>query len=128
MLQKYLDVRPPRLPISEHEREPIRENGLPTTRNGLGMAGDMTNKQADPEYEHMKELAAMCHYGSCQRDCTKMLDLALVSQAFAVLRPPFPVKAAPPFSGEVIIIGDDLARGGSAKKPLNIMQVGTVPF
>jgi hypothetical protein len=38
-----------------------------------------------------------------------LLSLAFVSQAFAVLRPPFPAKAAAPFGGELIIIGDDLA-------------------
>jgi hypothetical protein len=37
-----------------------------------------------------------------------LISFAFVSQAFAVLRPLFPVKAVPPYSGEVIIIGDDL--------------------
>ena len=37
-----------------------------------------------------------------------LISLAFVSQAFAVLRPPFPAKAAAPFDGELIIIGDDL--------------------
>lgn len=36
-----------------------------------------------------------------------LLSIALVSQAFAVLRPLFPAKASPPFSGEVIVIGND---------------------
>jgi hypothetical protein len=40
-----------------------------------------------------------------------LASLALVSQAFAVLRPLFPVKPAPPFSGETIVVGDDLVRG-----------------
>jgi hypothetical protein len=39
-----------------------------------------------------------------------LISLAFVSQAFAVLRPLFPAKPAPPFTGEVIIIGDDLVR------------------
>lgn len=34
-------------------------------------------------------------------------SIALVSQAFAVLRPLFPAKASPPFGGEVIVIGND---------------------
>ena len=39
-----------------------------------------------------------------------LISLAFLSQAFAVLRPLFPAKPAPPFAGEVIIIGDDLVR------------------
>ena len=45
------------------------------------------------------------------------VSLAFVSQAFAVLRPLFPVKPAAPFNGEVIVIGDDFVLR-SAKKPL----------
>jgi len=52
---------------------------LPATRNGLRLAGDTTNpdKLEDDleKYEHTKELTAMCHHGSWQRDCTKMLEL-----------------------------------------------------
>ena len=40
-----------------------------------------------------------------------LISLAFVSQAFAVLRPLFPVKPAPPFNGEVIIIEDDSVMG-----------------
>jgi hypothetical protein len=36
-----------------------------------------------------------------------MVSLALTSQAFAMLRPMFPVKADPPFLGGTIVIGDD---------------------
>jgi hypothetical protein len=43
------------------------------------------------------------------------VSLAFVSQAFAVLRPLFPIKPAAPFNGELIVIGDELVR--SAKKP-----------
>ena len=46
-----------------------------------------------------------------------LISLAFVSQAFAVLRPLFPIKPAAPFNGELIVIGDDLALR-SAKKPL----------
>jgi hypothetical protein len=46
-----------------------------------------------------------------------LISLAFVSQAFAVLRPLFPIKPAAPFSGELIVIGDDLVLR-SAKKPL----------
>ena len=45
------------------------------------------------------------------------VSLAFVSQAFAVLRPLFPVKPAAPFNGELIVIGDDFVLR-SAKKPL----------
>ena len=46
-----------------------------------------------------------------------LISLGFVSQAFAVLRPLFPIKPAAPFNGEVIVIGDDLVLR-SAKKPL----------
>jgi hypothetical protein len=46
-----------------------------------------------------------------------LISLAFVSQAFAVLRPLFPVKPAAPFNGELILIGDDLVLR-AAKKPL----------
>ena len=45
------------------------------------------------------------------------VSLAFVSQAFAVLRPLFPIKPAAPFNGELIIIGDDFVLR-SANKPL----------
>ena len=45
------------------------------------------------------------------------VSLAFVSQAFAVLRPLFPIKPAAPLDGELIVIGDDLVLR-SAKKPL----------
>ena len=44
-----------------------------------------------------------------------LVSLAFVSQAFAVLRPLFPVKPAAPFNGELIVIADELVR--FAKKP-----------
>jgi hypothetical protein len=44
-----------------------------------------------------------------------LISLAFVSQAFAVLRPLFPAKPAPPFSGEVIITGDDSVMGCARK-------------
>jgi hypothetical protein len=40
------------------------------------------------------------------------------SPAFAVLRPLFPVRPAPPFSGEVIAIGDDLIVGSAKEHQL----------
>ena len=46
-----------------------------------------------------------------------LISLAFVSQAFAVLRPLFPIKPAAPSNGELIIIGDDFVLR-SAKKPL----------
>jgi len=46
-----------------------------------------------------------------------LISLAFVSQAFAVLRPLFPVKPAAPFNGELIVTGDELVLR-SAKKPL----------
>jgi hypothetical protein len=46
-----------------------------------------------------------------------LISLAFVSQAFAVLRPLFPVKPSAPFNGELIVIGDDFVLR-PAKKPL----------
>ena len=46
-----------------------------------------------------------------------LISLAFVSQAFAVLRPLFPIKPAAPFNGELIVIGDDFVLR-STKKPL----------
>ena len=40
-----------------------------------------------------------------------LISIAVVSQAFAVLRPLIPAKPAPPFNGELIIIGDDSVMG-----------------
>jgi hypothetical protein len=39
-----------------------------------------------------------------------IVSIAFVSQTFAVLRPLFPAKPAPPFSGEAITIADDSIR------------------
>ena len=44
-----------------------------------------------------------------------LISLVFASQASAVLRPLFPIKPSTPFNGELIVIGDELAR--SAKKP-----------
>ena len=46
-----------------------------------------------------------------------LISLAFASQAFAVLRPLFPVKPAAPFNGEVIIIGDGLVADSAKKRP-----------
>ena len=40
-----------------------------------------------------------------------LISIAFVSQAFAVLRPLIPAKPAPPFNGELIIIGDGSVMG-----------------
>ena len=53
-----------------------------------------------------------------------LISFAFVSQAFAVLRPPFPVRPAAPFDGEVIIIGEDLV-SESAKKHAASPESGT---
>lgn len=46
-----------------------------------------------------------------------LISLAFASQAFAVLRPLFPIKPAAPFNGELIIIGDDFVRDSAKKRP-----------
>ncbi|HEU5313234.1 MAG TPA: hypothetical protein VFU08_05360 [Candidatus Udaeobacter sp.] len=46
-----------------------------------------------------------------------LVSIAFVSQTFAVLRPLFPAKPAPPFSGEVITVGDDSIRSFAGEAP-----------
>ena len=44
-----------------------------------------------------------------------LLMLALSSHAFAIIRSPYPVKPAPPFRGNVIVIGDDSIQKATIK-------------
>ena len=44
--------------------------------------------------------------------------LTLASESFGVLRPRFPIKAAPPFRGDVIVIGDDPLRNTGKAEPV----------
>jgi hypothetical protein len=46
-----------------------------------------------------------------------LVSIAFVAQTFAVLRPLFPAKPAPPFNGEVIAIGDDSTRHSAWNAP-----------
>ena len=46
-----------------------------------------------------------------------IISIAFVSQAFAVLRPLFPAKAAPPFNGELIVIRNDSIQHSANKMP-----------
>jgi hypothetical protein len=45
-----------------------------------------------------------------------LLSLAFAAQAFAIIRPPYPVKPMPPYHGGFILIGDD-AKAKTAKAP-----------
>jgi hypothetical protein len=45
-----------------------------------------------------------------------LVTLALAAQGFAILRPPYPAKPAPPYRGHFILIGDD-SRSPNADKP-----------
>jgi hypothetical protein len=56
------------------------------------------------------------------------VSLALASEGFAVLRPLFPVKAAPPFSSEVIVIGDDLVPGSAKEARVTPPRLGYAKF
>jgi hypothetical protein len=49
-----------------------------------------------------------------------VVSIAFVSQAFAVLRPLFPAKAAPPFNGELIVIGDASIQHPANKAPATV--------
>jgi hypothetical protein len=57
-----------------------------------------------------------------------LVCLALVSPAFALLRPLFPVKAAPPFRGEAILIGDDLVQGSVKEAPVTPPRLDYAKF
>src|SRR5215467_6186235 len=46
-----------------------------------------------------------------------LVSIAFVSPAFAVLRPLFPAKPAPPFNGELINVGGDSIRHPPAETP-----------
>jgi len=46
---------------------------------------------------------------------TILLSIALCSEAFAILRPRYPAKPAPPFRGHVIIIEDSAMQKASTK-------------
>src|SRR5207253_3625273 len=46
-----------------------------------------------------------------------LVSIAFVSQTFAVLRPLFPAKPAPPFGSEVITIGGDSIRYSAGEAP-----------
>ena len=45
-----------------------------------------------------------------------LLSFAFAAQAFAIIRPPYPVKPTPPYYGRFIVIGDD-AKWQAAKAP-----------
>jgi hypothetical protein len=45
------------------------------------------------------------------------VSIALASQAFAVLRPLFPAKAAPPFGVEAIVIGNGSIQHSAKQAP-----------
>ncbi|PYK26941.1 MAG: hypothetical protein DME52_05075 [Verrucomicrobia bacterium] len=53
----------------------------------------------------------------CAAATIVIVSIAFVSQAFAVLRPLFPAKASPPFSGELIVIGNDSIQHPAKQTP-----------
>jgi len=46
-----------------------------------------------------------------------LLGFAISSQAFAIIRSPFPAKPMPPYHGRFIVIGDDAIRQVASKPP-----------
>ena len=54
------------------------------------------------------------------------VSLMFLSQAFAVLRPLFPIKPAAPFNGELIVIGDDFVLAIRKKASDASLGPGTV--
>ena len=51
-----------------------------------------------------------------------------MSPEFALLRPLFPVKAAPPFSSDAIVIGGDLIPGSAKQAPFTPPRLGYAKF
>ena len=45
-----------------------------------------------------------------------LLSLALTTQAFAIIRPPYPAKPMPPYHGQFIVIGEN-AKSQAVKAP-----------
>jgi hypothetical protein len=48
-----------------------------------------------------------------------LISLVFAWQASAVLRPLFPIKPSAPFSGELIVIGDELVLRSTKKPPMH---------
>ncbi len=46
-----------------------------------------------------------------------LLSLVLIGQAFAIIRPPYPVKPMPPYHGRFVVIGDDARLQTVARSP-----------
>jgi hypothetical protein len=46
-----------------------------------------------------------------------LLSLAMISQGFAIIRSPYPVKSMPPYQGRFIVIGDDAKSQTASKSP-----------
>ena len=46
-----------------------------------------------------------------------LLILAFAAQGLAIIRPPYPVKPAPPYHGQFILIGDDAKWQTAVKSP-----------
>jgi hypothetical protein len=45
-----------------------------------------------------------------------VVSLMLASESFGVLRPRFPIKATPPFSGDTIVVGNNIDFSKTAPK------------
>jgi hypothetical protein len=76
MLQNLWNFRPPVSILVSTNTILTHTMALPAARKRLRFAGDTANElRADPEQKHVNESTAACHYDSCQRDCTTMVDL-----------------------------------------------------
>jgi hypothetical protein len=51
---------------------------------------------------------------------TVIVFIAFASQAFAVFRPLFPAKAAPPYGAEVIVIGNGSVQHPTKQAPATV--------
>jgi hypothetical protein len=56
----------------------------------------------------------------CAAVATMIVFVALASQAFAVFRPLFPAKAAPPFGAEASVIGNGSVQHPTKQAPATV--------
>jgi hypothetical protein len=80
------------------------------------VAGPVTHKALRNPMKICLAMMRFLHIRAKDMKCAAvvvLVSIALISQSFAVLRPRFPVKAAPPFDSELVIIGDDIPQNSA---------------
>jgi hypothetical protein len=89
------------------KKDPFDRRNVSTNRESRGLALN---------YRDREKIYLPCHsilLRAADMKCAAVfivVSIGFASQTFAVLRPLFPAKPAPPFSGEAISIGDNSTR------------------